>query len=83
MSKWEQDDFMSEWDKKYVSTNVRSGSRAYEPDLFLGLNKDLASQPELQHISHAIIVCTKTPFQSSFGRGTLDEFNTDSGLIFS
>lgn len=73
---------MSQWDKKYVSTNVRSGSRSYDQGLFLGLNKDLASQPELQHISHAIIVGPKTPCHSLFGRGTLDDFNTDLSLIF-
>ncbi|RSL89702.1 hypothetical protein CEP52_014815 [Fusarium oligoseptatum] len=56
MFDWETNSFMSEWDKKYVSTNVKADARQYERDLFLGLNSKLAtSHPELQSYSHAII----------------------------
>ncbi|KAI8712944.1 hypothetical protein NCS52_01394100 [Fusarium sp. LHS14.1] len=56
MFDWDTDSFMSEWDKKYVFTNVKAEARAYDRDLFLGLNSKLAtSHPELQSYSHAII----------------------------
>lgn len=57
MFDWDTDPFMSSWDKKYVSTNVKAEARPYDSDLFLGLNSKLAtSHPELQSYSHAIIV---------------------------
>ncbi|KAF4999947.1 hypothetical protein FDECE_11349 [Fusarium decemcellulare] len=57
MFDWETDSFMSEWDRKYVSTNVKPEARQYDRDLFLELNSKLAaSHPELQGYSHAIIV---------------------------
>lgn len=57
MFDWDTDSFMSAWDKKYVSTNVKAEARPYDRDLFLGLNSKLAtSQPELRSYSHAIIV---------------------------
>ncbi|KAH7129142.1 hypothetical protein EDB81DRAFT_697248 [Dactylonectria macrodidyma] len=56
MFDWETDSFMSEWDKKFVSTNVKAGSRPYDRDLFLALNSKLgASHTELQKHSHVII----------------------------
>jgi hypothetical protein len=62
MMDWDKDEFMSEWDKKYVSTNVKAGSRPYEKDFFLGLNSQFASsRPELQSYSFAIIVCLVLP----------------------
>ncbi|UPK95280.1 hypothetical protein LCI18_006215 [Fusarium solani-melongenae] len=56
MFDWDTDSFMSAWDKKYVSTNVKAEARPYDSELFLGLNSKLAtSHPELQSYSHAII----------------------------
>ncbi|EXJ96303.1 hypothetical protein A1O1_01429 [Capronia coronata CBS 617.96] len=55
MSNWDQDEFMSQWDKKYVSTNVKTGSRPYDKEVFLKLDKDLASYPDLHRIAHAIM----------------------------
>ncbi|KAJ3456872.1 hypothetical protein MRS44_016895 [Fusarium solani] len=56
MFDWDTDSFMSAWDKKYVSTNVKAEARPYDRDFFLGLNSKLAtSHPELQSYSHAII----------------------------
>ncbi|KAH9204528.1 hypothetical protein DL95DRAFT_495951 [Leptodontidium sp. 2 PMI_412] len=56
MTDWNADQFMSQWDKKYVSTNVKSGSRPYDKDLFLGICSKLSnSRPELKSYSHAII----------------------------
>lgn len=58
MLDWNVDSFMSDWDAKYVSTNVKPEARKYDRDLFLGLNSNLAtSHPELKTFSHAIIVC--------------------------
>lgn len=48
---------MSDWDEKYVSANVKAGSRPYDKNLFISLNSKLvASHPELGGFSHAIIV---------------------------
>ena len=57
MGSWDQDEFMSQWDKRYVSTNVKLGSPAYDPAFFAGLNRDLlSSQSELENVSCALIV---------------------------
>ena len=57
MADWNSDEYMSQWDRKYVSNNVKKGSKPYEKGFFLGLNSDLArAQPNLQVISPAIIV---------------------------
>lgn len=54
---WSRDAFMSEWDKTYVSTNVKPGATAYSKDLFLRLNERLATEcPELNDTSYALIV---------------------------
>ncbi|KAH6959622.1 hypothetical protein BKA56DRAFT_624173 [Ilyonectria sp. MPI-CAGE-AT-0026] len=56
MADWDTNDFMSQWDQKYVSTNVRTGSNVYDKDFFFELNKELTStQPELLDVSYAII----------------------------
>ncbi|CAG9946902.1 unnamed protein product [Clonostachys rosea f. rosea IK726] len=56
MPDWSKDPFMSDWDEKYVSTNVKAGSRLYDKNLFISLNSKLvASHPELGGFSHAII----------------------------
>ena len=57
MLDWDNDTFMSEWDKTYVSTNVKPGMRPYDRGLFLKLNENLAHlHPELRSLSHALIV---------------------------
>lgn len=57
MATWDQDEFMSQWDKQYVSTNVKAGSKPYEKDLFKELNDGLSiSQPELRSVSYTLIV---------------------------
>ncbi|KAH7341222.1 hypothetical protein BKA66DRAFT_434598 [Pyrenochaeta sp. MPI-SDFR-AT-0127] len=56
MANWSEDSFMSEWDKKYVSTNLKPSARQYSKEFFLPINSDLAtSQPELSGFSYAII----------------------------
>ncbi|KAF4962855.1 hypothetical protein FSARC_9098 [Fusarium sarcochroum] len=56
MFDWNEDSFMSDWDAKYVSTNVKPQARKYDRELFLNLNSKLAaSHPELKSFSHAII----------------------------
>ncbi|KAJ4252492.1 hypothetical protein NW762_011093 [Fusarium torreyae] len=56
MFDWNEDSFMSDWDAKYVSTNIKPEARKYDRDLFLDLNtKLIASHPELKSFSHAII----------------------------
>ncbi|KEF54720.1 uncharacterized protein A1O9_09162 [Exophiala aquamarina CBS 119918] len=57
MASWDTEEFMSQWDKKYVSTNVRPGSKAYDGRFLLGLESRLASsQPELKNIANTLIV---------------------------
>lgn len=57
MANWNNDTFMSDWDNKYVSTNLKPGAALYNKDFFLGINSELAStQPELNSYSYAIIV---------------------------
>ncbi|KAF5581448.1 5-carboxymethyl-2-hydroxymuconate isomerase [Fusarium pseudoanthophilum] len=56
MLDWDDDLFMSNWDAKYVSTNVKPQARKYDRGLFLQLNSQLAwSHPELKSVSYAII----------------------------
>lgn len=57
MADWSKDEFMSTWDQKFVSTNVKPGSKPYDRDLFLGLESELTtSQPELQDVAYTLIV---------------------------
>ncbi|KAL3476547.1 hypothetical protein BJX99DRAFT_258292 [Aspergillus californicus] len=56
MADWDEETFMSNWDKKYVSTNVKPDSPPYSKEFFLGLNSELGSrQPELKSYSYTII----------------------------
>lgn len=57
MADWDSNEFMSSWDKKYVSTNVKPGSKPYSKDFFLGLNSSLISaQLELKDVGYTLIV---------------------------
>ena len=57
MCDWNQDEFMSNWDKTYVSTNLKAGAQPYEKSFFLDLNTRLVEEaPELKNISYALIV---------------------------
>ncbi|KAF9884379.1 hypothetical protein FE257_001835 [Aspergillus nanangensis] len=59
MADWDTDKFMSEWDKKYVSTNVKPGAPTYSKEFFLDLHTDLTtSHPELKGFNDAIILIT-------------------------
>ncbi|KAF9890059.1 hypothetical protein FE257_006739 [Aspergillus nanangensis] len=56
MADWHTDKFMSEWDKKYVSPNVKPGAPTYSKEFFLDLLTDLTtSHPELKGFTDAII----------------------------
>lgn len=53
---------MAAWDKKYVSTNVKAGSRSYDRDLFIGITSNLSSShAKLKNIAYAVIVCYAPP----------------------
>jgi len=43
MADWDNDEFMSSWDKKYVSTNLKPGSKPYDKNFFHKLNAELVS----------------------------------------
>ncbi|KAH7412946.1 hypothetical protein BKA64DRAFT_341096 [Cadophora sp. MPI-SDFR-AT-0126] len=56
MADWSADEFMSQWDKKYVSTNLKPGAKHFDKEFFLGLNSRLVSlRPELQGYSYTLI----------------------------
>ena len=53
---------MSQWDKKYVSTNVKEGSQPYDKGAFLGFQSELvSSQPELKDVAYILIVRRFSP----------------------
>lgn len=57
MTDWNKDEFMSKWDKTYVSTNLKQGAQAYSKGNFLGLYSDLVSEhPELERVAYTLIV---------------------------
>ena len=57
MTNWDNDPVMSEWDKKYVATNLKPDSKPYSKEFFLKLNQELAEAEEgTQDCSFAIIV---------------------------
>ncbi|KAJ4194436.1 hypothetical protein NW759_016531 [Fusarium solani] len=56
MKDWDADEFMSQWDKKYVSTNVKAESRPYDKEFFLALSSELATaHPELETVGDSLI----------------------------
>ncbi|PVH77024.1 hypothetical protein DL98DRAFT_639446 [Cadophora sp. DSE1049] len=56
MADWSTDKFMSQWDKKYVSTNLKPGAVRYDKEFFLHLNSRLVFlRPELEGYSYALI----------------------------
>ena len=56
MSDWANDEFMSNWDKTYVSTNLKDGSKAYDAELFKELHSQLAGDEDLRRLSSEILV---------------------------
>jgi hypothetical protein len=56
MAEWEKDEFMSKWDKKYVSTNLKAGAKPYNGDLFRRLNQELVPYPEIKDVAYTLIV---------------------------
>ncbi|KAF4417053.1 hypothetical protein FACUT_12485 [Fusarium acutatum] len=80
MLDWNDDLFMSDWDAKYVSTNLKPQARKYDRGLFLELNSKLASShPELKSFNHAIIaaVCCAVSRADVVGR-FFDDITFDS-----
>ncbi|KAH8698728.1 hypothetical protein BGW36DRAFT_426420 [Talaromyces proteolyticus] len=56
MADWSQDQFMSNWDTTYVSTNVQPGAAPYTKNFFLDIHQELAAAGgELEKISACII----------------------------
>lgn len=53
---WDEDEFMSNWDKTYVATNLKPGANPYEKDSFTRLNDELSRRPDSAKISHCITV---------------------------
>ncbi|KAK4941035.1 hypothetical protein LTR10_018956 [Elasticomyces elasticus] len=83
MADWSRDEFMSAWDKKYVSTNIKPGSTQYGKDFFLNLNSELiTSQPELHHISYTLIASRADIVGKFFDDLTVDSAPEESEQIF-
>ena len=56
MSDWANNEFMSNWDKTYVSTNLKDGAKAYDTALFKKLYNELAGNKDLRGLSSEILV---------------------------
>lgn len=57
MFDWENDEFLSIWDKTYVSTNVKPGDPPFDVGTFTALVDQLnQAAPEISSVSHCIIV---------------------------
>ncbi|KAK4935602.1 hypothetical protein LTR10_023363 [Elasticomyces elasticus] len=89
MSDWDKDEFMSQWDKKYVSTNLKPGARQYGKDFFLGLHAELiTSHPGLQDVAYTLIAaaCCAVGRADAVGRFfddiTVDATPEESERIF-
>jgi hypothetical protein len=57
MFHWEKDEFLSAWDKTYVSTNIKPGCNPFDVSTFTALKDQLdQAGPDLSPISACIIV---------------------------
>ncbi|KAH8660423.1 hypothetical protein BX600DRAFT_514030 [Xylariales sp. PMI_506] len=56
MSNWGADEFMSGWDRTYVSTNLKSGASSYDAGFLKELHSKLSSDAVLGPISTEILV---------------------------
>ena len=63
MFDWENDEFLSSWDKTYVSTNVNPGDTPFDINTFATLLDQLnQAAPEISSISSCIIVSGSSPY---------------------
>lgn len=57
MADWDGDPSMSQWDEKYVATNLKPASKPYVKAFFLRLNQELATAEEdMERCVFAIII---------------------------
>lgn len=56
MADWDKDEFMSKWDKTYVSTNLKDGASPYDSSFFQQLHGELSNNVGLQQMSSEILV---------------------------
>lgn len=56
MADWVKDDFMSNWDKTYVSTNLKDGVKPYDATFLKELHDELTVNDELRGLSSEILV---------------------------
>jgi hypothetical protein len=57
MFDWENDEFLSSWDRTYVSTNVKIGCTPFDLGTFSALMDNLnQAGPDISSISYCIIV---------------------------
>lgn len=59
MSNWAGNEFMREWDKTYVSTNLQEGAKPYDESFFRELQTALCDDETLMGLSSEILVCTR------------------------
>lgn len=67
MADWVKDDFMSNWDKTYVSTNLKDGVKPYDAIFLRQLQDELAVIQELKGLSSEILVSSAGLPKGSFG----------------
>jgi hypothetical protein len=56
MFDWENDVFLSTWDKKYVSTNLRPGSKDFDAESFQELQEEIDRSGNVTGVSYCILV---------------------------
>jgi hypothetical protein len=56
MFDWENDVFLSTWDKKYVTTNLRPGSKDFDAESFKELQKEIDDSGNVTGVSYCILV---------------------------
>lgn len=56
MVDWAADEFMREWDKTYVSTNLPLGAKEYDEAVFKAVSKELEEDEILTGLSSEILV---------------------------
>ncbi|OQV07295.1 hypothetical protein CLAIMM_11750 [Cladophialophora immunda] len=83
MSQWDQDEFMSQWATKYVSTNVKPGSKPYDKEFFFELASTLVlSEPKLKDAAACCAVGRADVVGQLFDDLTVDSTPEDSQHIF-
>lgn len=56
MSNWHKDKFLSDWDRTYVSTNLKEGAKPYDAEVIKDLHSELGKDVLLHGLTSEILV---------------------------